>query len=98
MWRESWEFRNQCWREISTTLTALADEADLLLTGRVFEDAAANVAEYYDIPLATLHYLPVRPNGQLLPFLPAALGRSAMTMKGWLAWRTAKKLDEGAAP
>src|SRR5271157_2504274 len=32
LWRESWEFRNQCWREISTTLTSLADKADLLLT------------------------------------------------------------------
>ena len=67
LWRESREFRNQCWREINTTLTALAEEADLLLTGRVFEDAAANVAEYYHIPLATLHYLPVRPDGRLLP-------------------------------
>ena len=94
LWRESWEFRSQCWREISTTLTSLADKADLVFTGRVFEDAAANVAEYYDIPLATLHYLPVRPNGQLLPFLPAPLTRSAMTMRGWLAWRTAKKLED----
>ncbi len=94
MWRESWEFRNQCWGEISTTLTSLAETADLLLTGRVFEDAAANVAEYYDIPLATLHYLPVRPNGQLLPFLPAPLSRAAMTMKGWLAWRATKKLED----
>jgi UDP:flavonoid glycosyltransferase YjiC (YdhE family) len=92
--RESWEFRNQCWRDISTTLTSLADQADLLLTGRVFEDAAANVAEYHDIPLATLHYLPVRPNGQLLPFLPAPLARAAMTMKAWLAWRAAKKLED----
>ena len=50
-WRGSWQFRNQCWGEISTTLMSLADGADLLLTGRVFEDAAANVAEYYDIPL-----------------------------------------------
>jgi UDP:flavonoid glycosyltransferase YjiC (YdhE family) len=92
LWRESLEFRNQCWREIGTTLTSLADEADLLLTGRVFEDAAANVAEYYDIPLATLHYVPTRPNGRLRPFLPAPLARSAMTMKGWLAWRTTKHL------
>jgi UDP:flavonoid glycosyltransferase YjiC (YdhE family) len=94
LWRESWEFRTQCSREISTTLTSLADSADLLITSLVFEDAAANVAEYYGIPLATLHYLPVRPNGQLLPFLPAPLTRSAMTMKGWLAWRTAKKLED----
>ena len=94
LWRECREFRNQCWREISTTLTSLADRADLLLTGRVFEGAAANVAEYHDIPLATLHYLPVRPNGQLLPFLPAPLTRSVMTMKGWLAWRTGKRLED----
>jgi UDP:flavonoid glycosyltransferase YjiC (YdhE family) len=94
LWRESWEFRNQCWRDISTTLTSLTDQADLLLTGRVFEDAAANVAEYQDIPLATLHFLPVRPNGQLVPFLPAPLTRSAMTMKAWLAWRAAKKLED----
>ena len=61
----------QCWEEISTTLTSLADGADLLVTGLNFENAAANVAEYYDIPLATLHYFPLRANGQLLPFLPA---------------------------
>jgi UDP:flavonoid glycosyltransferase YjiC (YdhE family) len=33
-------------------------------------------------------------NGQFLPFLPAPLGRSAMTVFGWLVWRRAKKLDE----
>ncbi|MDT5049134.1 MAG: hypothetical protein QOJ56_4478 [Mycobacterium sp.] len=92
--REAWEFRTQCWREISATLTSLADKADLLFTGRVFEDAAANVAEYYDIPFATMHYLPARPNGQLLPYLPGPLARSAMTVKGWLARRPTKKLEE----
>ena len=84
----------QCWEEISTTLTSLADGADLLFTGVNFEDAAANVAEYYDIPLATLHYFPMRPNGQLVPILPAPLGRSAMTVFDWLAWRGAKKLED----
>src|ERR1700739_2308379 len=24
LWRESWDFRTQCWRDISTTLTSLA--------------------------------------------------------------------------
>ena len=43
---------------MSTTLTSLADGADLLITGLLFEPPAANVAEYYDIPLATLHYCP----------------------------------------
>ena len=50
--------RHRRWAEMSTTLTALADGADLLLTGVNFEQAAANVAEYYDIPLATLHHFP----------------------------------------
>ena len=70
--------------EMSKTLMSLADGADLLFTGLNFEDGAANVAEYYDIPLATLHYFPLRPNGQLLPFLPAPLSRSAMTVFWWL--------------
>jgi UDP:flavonoid glycosyltransferase YjiC (YdhE family) len=93
LWRESQEFRNQCWNGISTALTSLADQADLLITGRVFENAAANVAEYYDIPLATLHYLPARPNGQLLPFLPATVARFVMTLQSRLAGRATKKLD-----
>jgi UDP:flavonoid glycosyltransferase YjiC (YdhE family) len=49
------------WRamaEWGTTLTALANGADLLLTGRVEQQLAANVAEYYGIPRATLHFYP----------------------------------------
>lgn len=94
LWREVWELSTQCWKEISTTLTSLAEGADLLFTGLVFEGAAANVAEYYDIPLATLHYVPVRPNGQVVPFLPAPLIRSAMTVSDWLGWRMTKKLED----
>jgi UDP:flavonoid glycosyltransferase YjiC (YdhE family) len=75
LFRDLWDFRNRCWKDISTTLVPLAREADLLLTGRVLEDAAANVAEYYDIPLATLHYLPVRSNGRLGRVLSASLSR-----------------------
>ena len=33
----------------------------LLFSGLNFEQSAANVAEYYDIPLATLHYFPIGP-------------------------------------
>jgi UDP:flavonoid glycosyltransferase YjiC (YdhE family) len=84
----------QRWGEISTTLTSLADGADLLITGVNFEDVAANVAEYYDIPLATLHISPLRANGQFVPILPAPLGRSAMTVFEWVAWRMAKKLED----
>ena len=94
LWREVWEPVTQCWEEISATLMSLADGADLLFTGLSFEDAAANVAEYYDIPLATLHYFPIRANGQLLPILPAPLARSAMTVFEWLSWRMAKKVED----
>jgi UDP:flavonoid glycosyltransferase YjiC (YdhE family) len=44
--------------EWGATLLTLADGADLLLTGRGERGLAANVAEYYDIPLATLHFFP----------------------------------------
>jgi UDP:flavonoid glycosyltransferase YjiC (YdhE family) len=84
----------QSWEEMSRTLTSLADGADLLFTAVNFEDAAANVAEYYDIPLATLHYFPLRANGQLLPFLPAPLGRSAVRVFWWLGWRGTKKVED----
>jgi UDP:flavonoid glycosyltransferase YjiC (YdhE family) len=94
LFREVWEPRAQRWGEMSTALTSLADGADLVFTGLVFEPIAANVAEYYDIPLAALHYFPLRPNGQLLPMLPA-LGRSAMRVDAWLGWRVvAKKVED----
>ena len=94
LWREVWEPRTRCLGEMSTTLTSLADGADLLFTGLVYQELAANVAEYYDIPLATLHYFPVRANGQLLSFLPARLGRSAMTLFDWIGWRAAREFED----
>ena len=73
---------------------SLADGADLLLTGVNFEHPAAKVAEYYDIPLAVLHYSPMRANGQVIPFLPSPVLRRAMTMQEWLVWRLTKKLED----
>jgi UDP:flavonoid glycosyltransferase YjiC (YdhE family) len=92
--RKSSEPMFQCRGEVNTTLTSLADGADLLFTGVNFDDAATNVAEYYDIPLATLHWFPLRPNGQILPFPPAPLLRTAMTIYGWLGWRMVMKRVE----
>ena len=94
LWREIGESVIQYWGEITTTLQSLADRADLLVTSLNFEQPAANVAEYYDIPLATLHIAPVRANGQLLPFLPSSLGRYALTMYEWANWRGVKKFDD----
>jgi UDP:flavonoid glycosyltransferase YjiC (YdhE family) len=92
--REDWKLVAQCWGETSATLKSLAEGADLLLTGVIGEESAANVAEHHDIPLATLHMFPMRANGQLVPILPAPLARSAMTVSEWLAWPMVKKLGD----
>ncbi len=84
----------QGWQDMSTTLRSLADGADLIFTGINFEDAAANVAEHYDIPLATLHYFPLRPNRQTLRFLPAPVRRSAVAAFWWVSWRGTKKAED----
>jgi UDP:flavonoid glycosyltransferase YjiC (YdhE family) len=92
--REDWELITQFWEETITTLTSLADGADLLFTGALGEEPAANIAEFYDIPFATMHYFPRRPNSQLVPTLLAPVARSAMTMSEWLVWRVTKKLED----
>ncbi|HUH68756.1 MAG TPA: glycosyltransferase [Mycobacterium sp.] len=48
----------QAWAQWDATLRVLADGADLVLTGRFEQGLAANVAEYYGIPLAALHFFP----------------------------------------
>ena len=92
--REARESFTQSWEQISATLMSLAEGADLLVTGLVFEGPVANVAEFYDIPLATLHTLPLRANGQFLPLLPARLARSVGTVVEWLVWRLWKKVED----
>jgi UDP:flavonoid glycosyltransferase YjiC (YdhE family) len=55
---EQVEYLSRAMAEWGTTLTALANGADLLTTGRIEQGLAANVAEYYGIPQATLHFFP----------------------------------------
>jgi UDP:flavonoid glycosyltransferase YjiC (YdhE family) len=92
--RESRELASESWAEMSRTLTSLADGADVLICGPQFEQPVANVAEYYDIPLAALHFFPVRAHGQLISFVPAPLIRSAMTANDWLNWRGMKRAED----
>ncbi|MEE6176642.1 glycosyltransferase [Mycobacterium sp. 050134] len=95
MARETEEFATRCWADMTTTLNSATEGADLLLTGLIFEQPAVNVAEHFDIPLATLHFFPVRPHGQLLaPYLPAPVSRRAMAANDWLAWRGMKKGED----
>ena len=52
------EYLSRAMEEWGTTLTALANGADLLITGRIEQGLAANVAEYHGIPQAALHFFP----------------------------------------
>jgi UDP:flavonoid glycosyltransferase YjiC (YdhE family) len=94
LFRESREPGTQRWGEMSTMLTSLTDGADLLLTGMSYQELAANVAEYRDIPLATLLWFPIRVNGHVVPTLPAPLIRSAMTVYEWLVSRGVKRVED----
>ncbi|MEE2854720.1 MAG: glycosyltransferase [Actinomycetota bacterium] len=94
VWREAWEPSVQWWGQMNTTLMDLAEGADLLFTGLAYQEIAADVTEYHNIPLATLDHLPLRPNGKLLPLLPGPLGRTAITAGEWLLWGLWKKVQD----
>src|SRR6202167_2106532 len=66
---EGMDHLTRLWAEWRTTLTALADGADLVLTGLPEQRFAANVAEYRGIPLAVLDFFPKQ------HWHPGALGR-----------------------
>ncbi|ORA14911.1 glycosyltransferase [Mycobacterium arosiense] len=85
------------WAQMSATLVSVADGADLLVTGQTYHGVVANVAEYYDIPVAALHHMPICVNGQLaLPSIPSPspLVRSALRTAWWLYWRITKDVDD----
>ncbi|MEZ0366472.1 glycosyltransferase [Mycobacterium sp. pUA109] len=88
------EYITRGWAEMSTTLTSLADGADLVLTGAIYQEVGGNVAEYYDIPLAAVHPFPARVNGHLVPNLPSPLVRSGISLIWWLHWRMTKEADD----
>jgi UDP:flavonoid glycosyltransferase YjiC (YdhE family) len=92
--RELWKPIAQYWDDTSNTLMSLAEEADLLSTGLNYEQPAANVAEYYDIPLVCLHHFPMRPNGKLVPALPAAVVRGGGALSEWLFWRSTRNVED----
>ena len=59
------EHVSQVKAEKGATLTALANGADLVLAGFNEQGLAANVAEYYGIPLAALHFFPADSGGRI---------------------------------
>jgi UDP:flavonoid glycosyltransferase YjiC (YdhE family) len=92
--RELWQPIAGYWGQTGATLRSLADGADLLSTGLNYEQPAANIAEYYDIPLIMLHHFPMRPNGQLVPMLPTPLVRGVSTLSEWMFWRSTKDVED----
>jgi len=93
--REVREYITQGWAEMSATLTSLAEDSDLILTGTTYQEVAANVAEYHSIPLAALHYFPARANSQVLPIpLPPAVVRSGWAALEWVHWRALKQAED----
>lgn len=92
--REALKMVTEQWAELSRTLMAFADGADVLTTAVGYEQPAANVAEYYGIPLVALHTMPWRPNGRLFPVVPPPVSRTAMTAYDWLAWRLTKHHED----
>jgi UDP:flavonoid glycosyltransferase YjiC (YdhE family) len=88
------EYVSRGWPEMGATLKSQAEGADLVLTGTIYQGVAVNVAEYYDIPLAALHYFPSRANGHVVPVVPAPVVRSAISGVWWWYWRMTKNADD----
>lgn len=92
-WQETVHIVEEHWPELSRTLTLLADKADMLVSGHIYEQLVANVAEHYDIPFATLHPIPIRPNGHWIPGLPPPVVRSGLGLLDSMNWLGIKKLE-----
>jgi UDP:flavonoid glycosyltransferase YjiC (YdhE family) len=89
------EYITEGWAEMSETLMALSEDADILLTGTTYQEVVANVAECRDIPLAALHYFPARVNSHIVAFpAPSAVVRSVWTAAEWLHWRMMKNAED----
>jgi len=54
------EYVSEVVREKTARLVSLAEDADLLVAGMTEQTPAGNVAEYYGIPLAALHFFPTQ--------------------------------------
>lgn len=83
------------WSEMGETALTLAADADVLLTGMTYQEVAANVAEYYRIPFAAMHYCPIRPTSEMLPVpLPGGIAEPLLGAGEWAFWRLLKPADD----
>ncbi|AWV48639.1 glycosyl transferase [Mycobacterium leprae Kyoto-2] len=102
-WRQWWKILppikalqqlRQAWADMATDLKSLADGADLVMTGVVYQGVVANVAEYYGIPFGVLHFVPARVNGKIIPSLPSPLNRAILATVWRAHWLLAKKPED----
>ncbi len=85
----------QGWAEMSTTLTSLADGADLLLTGMPLPGARRERRGVLRHSVGRAANFPQRVNGQShSACLPSPLIRSGLTVACWLYWRMTKQAED----
>ena len=88
------EYLTRGWAEMSNTLVSLADGADVVVSGQTYQGVVANVAEYYDIPMAAMHHFPHRVNGHLVPYVPGPAIRSTMRLLYGMYWWMTKDAED----
>ncbi|WP_067828135.1 glycosyltransferase [Nocardia inohanensis] len=81
--------------EAALDLLGIAGPADVLVTGMACEEAAAEVARHRGIPLAALHFFPIRPNG-VVPVVPAGWGARLPKTANRLGWHLLTKARAAA--
>lgn len=93
--RQAREYVVDGWQHMSQTLTELAADADLILSGTTYQEMAASVAEYHRVPLAALHYFPARANSKISPVpVPMAVIRPIWAVGEWAHWRLLKPAED----
>jgi UDP:flavonoid glycosyltransferase YjiC (YdhE family) len=93
--REGREYMVEGWAQMSATVAALADGADLVLTGTTYQEVVANIAECQHIPMAAMHFFPHRANSHVLPVpLPRRMIPPAWAVAEWVYWRVLKGAED----
>ncbi|MFB8007907.1 glycosyltransferase [Nocardia sp. NPDC056000] len=76
--------------EAARDLLAIAGDADVLVTGMACEELAAEVARSQRIPLAAMHFFPIRPN-RSVPVVPASWASRLPGSAHRLGWQALTK-------
>lgn len=77
--------------EAARDLIAVTEDAELIVTGMACEEVAAEAARRAGIPLAAVHFFPIRPN-RVVPVVPTAAGARVPGVVNRLGWRALAKL------